>query len=76
MKKKKINFITKKTRFSELLEKFPETMEIFMKEGMYCLGCPMSSLETIEEGCKVHGLDVNKIIKKLNKKLKKKNVTI
>ena len=63
--------ITKKMTFTKVLEKYPETAEIFMNEGMYCLGCSASSYETIGQGCLAHGLDVNKIIEKLNKKIQK-----
>ena len=30
-----------------------------------CGGCAMAQFETIEEGCLLHGIDVNKIIKEL-----------
>ncbi len=62
--------ITKKMTFSEVLEKYPETSEIFMDEGMHCIGCPMSASETIEQGCEAHELNAEKIIEKLNNKLK------
>lgn len=71
MKKQK-TVINKKTKFSEILKKHPETAEIFMEEGMYCVGCPMSSTETIEQGSLAHGISPDKIIERLNKKLKKK----
>ena len=34
--------------------------------GMHCLGCPASQMETLEEACDVHGIDVEEVIKKLN----------
>ncbi len=68
MKAKKI---TKKMKFSEILELKPEAGEILFEAGMMCFGCPMASQETLEEGCKAHGLsdkDINKIVEKVNKK--------
>ena len=37
-----------------------------------CAGCGMAHYETIEQGYRVHGLNINKILKKLNKPLSKK----
>lgn len=40
--------------------------QILMAEGMHCLGCPSSQMESLEEACMVHGLDVDPIITKIN----------
>ncbi len=59
--------IEKTTKIGELLENAPEKAEILLNAGMHCLGCPASQEETIEEACMVHGIDVEEIIKELNK---------
>ena len=56
----------KDTRIGELLEKTPEKAEILLEAGMHCLGCPASQMETLEEACDVHGIDVQEILDKLN----------
>ena len=56
----------KDTKIGEILEKAPEKAEILLEVGMHCLGCPASQMETIEEACAVHGIDVNELIEKLN----------
>ena len=61
--------ITKTITLGQLLKKYPEAAEVLFKEGMMCVGCPMAMQETLEQGCQVHGLDVNKIIKEINKKI-------
>ncbi|MEK6832480.1 MAG: DUF1858 domain-containing protein [Nanoarchaeota archaeon] len=64
--------ITRKTDMHELLMKKPELAGILFQSGMGCVGCPMSMGETIEEGCKVHGMndkEIDKLIKELNKKI-------
>ncbi len=58
--------ITKNTQIGELLEKVPEKADILLEAGMHCLGCPASQMETLEEACQVHGIDVEEIVKKLN----------
>ncbi len=59
--------IKKDMTIGELLEKAPEKAEVLLNAGMHCLGCPASQAETIEEACEVHGIDVEEIIKELNK---------
>lgn len=64
--------IDKKMSFAQVLKKYPETAEIFMKEGLHCIGCPLAMMESIEQGCLAHGIDADKLIEKINKKLKEK----
>ena len=59
--------IEKTITIGELLEKYPEKADILLEAGMHCLGCPASQAETIEEACMVHGIDVDDLIKELNK---------
>ena len=56
----------KDTRIGEILEKAPEKAEILLAVGMHCIGCPASQMETLEEACEVHGIDVEEVVKKLN----------
>lgn len=57
---------SKDTKIGEILEKAPEKAEILLEIGMHCLGCPASQMETLEEACEVHGIDVEELIEKLN----------
>lgn len=59
--------INKDMRIGELLEVAPEKASILMDAGMHCLGCPASQAETLEEACEVHGIDVNELLKEINK---------
>ena len=59
--------INKDTTIGEILEKAPEKADILIEIGMHCLGCPASQMETLEEACAVHGIDVNEVVEKLNK---------
>ena len=63
--------ITKKTKLNELLVKKPESAEILFEAGMGCCGCPMAQEETLEDGCKAHGMgkkEIENLVKELNKK--------
>ena len=56
----------KDTIISEVLEVDPDCAIFFYEIGMYCLSCPMSSGETIEEACAVHGVDCDELLERLN----------
>ncbi|MCX6814451.1 MAG: DUF1858 domain-containing protein [Candidatus Aenigmarchaeota archaeon] len=53
--------------FAEVLQRFPQTMPVFGKYGMHCIGCSMSAFETIEQGALAHRIDVKKFVDDLNK---------
>jgi len=59
--------ITKDMTFGELLSKHPEAANKLADRGLFCGGCPMAQLETIEDGAKAHGVDVDELIEGLNK---------
>ncbi len=56
----------KDTKIGEILEVAPEKAYILLEVGMHCLGCPASQMETLEEACGVHGIDVEEVLEKLN----------
>ena len=58
--------ITKDMSFGEVLQRFPQTMPVFGKYGMHCIGCSMSAFETIEQGALAHRIDVKKFVDDLN----------
>ena len=68
--------ITKETIISEAVEKNERAAEIMFKHGLHCIGCHVSAHETIEQGCKAHGLsdkEIDEIVKEMNKAEKKKD---
>jgi hybrid cluster-associated redox disulfide protein len=70
MADKKKFIISKDTMIGEIVEKRPELAEKLAKKGFHCLGCPMSRMETLEQGAMTHGMDEKKIarlVEELNK---------
>ena len=51
---------------AEILEKHPKAEEILTGFGFHCLYCPCSQMETLEEACEVHEVDVDEVLKALN----------
>lgn len=58
--------ITKDMAIGEVVDKYPETAEVFMKHGLRCMGCMMAMMETLEQGARSHGIDLKKLMKELN----------
>ena len=58
--------ITKDMTIGEIIVNKPEVAPILMEAGMHCISCPASAMETLEEACEVHGIDVDELIEKLN----------
>jgi hypothetical protein len=66
--------ITEKTNLSEIL-KNPKLVEILEKYNFPCLACPFAKMEieNLEIGkvCDLYGIEVKKVLKELNKAIKK-----
>ncbi len=58
--------ITKDTIIVDVLRLDINAAQVFMEEGLHCLGCAMSTNETIEQACYVHGMDPDHLLSKLN----------
>lgn len=58
--------ITKEMKIDEVIQKYPETMEVFLESGFHCFGCAGAAFENLEQGAMVHGIDIDKLIEKLN----------
>jgi len=59
--------ITKDNTIEEIVTKNPETMMVFMKHGLHCVGCHVAAFESIEQGAEAHGIDVDALVADLNK---------
>ena len=60
-------YVNEQTLIGEIVNQYPETVDILLGIGMHCLGCPASRGETIEEACMVHGADSDALVLALNK---------
>jgi hybrid cluster-associated redox disulfide protein len=58
--------ITRKTSIIELLRSHPMARDIFARHGMGCIGCMGAATETIENGAKMHDIDIEALLKELN----------
>ena len=58
--------ITKDMSTLEVVQKYPDTVDVFVNAGMGCLGCAAAHFENIEQGAMAHGIDVDQLVKDLN----------
>jgi hybrid cluster-associated redox disulfide protein len=57
---------TKDMSILDALQADPRAREIFAAHGMGCIGCMGATLESIEAGAKMHGLDTAALLRDLN----------
>ncbi|MCL5885177.1 MAG: DUF1858 domain-containing protein [Deltaproteobacteria bacterium] len=62
--------IDKTMKIEDILRKYPQTVPVFERFGIDCAGCQLSEFEDLEHGAKVHGIDVEALLAKLNESLK------
>lgn len=63
--------ITKDMSILEAMQIHPEIREVLKRHGMGCLGCMGAADETIEAGAKMHGIDLESLLKELNELVQK-----
>ena len=56
----------------DVVKKYPFSVEIMLEHGLQCVGCHVATWETIEQGAAGHGIDADKLVNDLNKKIKVK----
>jgi hybrid cluster-associated redox disulfide protein len=59
--------ITKDMTIEDVVNQYPESMMVFMKHGLHCVGCHVSAFESVEDGAKAHGINVDALVDDLNK---------
>lgn len=63
--------ITKEMGILDIVTAHPETLEVFMKFGMGCVGCAAARFENLEAGARVHGIDVDEMVNSMNEIIEK-----
>jgi len=58
--------VTKEMIIGEILHLDNGIAPILMQAGMHCLGCPSSQMESLEDACAVHGINVDVLIEQIN----------
>jgi hybrid cluster-associated redox disulfide protein len=58
--------ITKDMSIGEIVQQYPQTIEVFLRHGLMCFGCAIARFENIEQGASAHGIAIEPLIQDLN----------
>lgn len=57
--------IAKTDSIVDVINTYPEAVNILQKNGVHCMGCLLAHSESIFDGLTAHGLDAEKVIKEI-----------
>ena len=57
--------LTTDLTIAEVMDRWPETIPIFFRYRMACVGCPIAPFETLAEVAVIYGLDLGCFINEL-----------
>lgn len=63
--------ISRDMLIGEITSKYPEVIPILVDHGLHCMGCHVATWESLEQGAAAHGINVDKVLDDLNKKIGK-----
>ena len=58
--------VTKEMGIMEIVQNHPESVEVFQRYGMGCIGCAAARFENLEAGARVHGFDPDAMVADIN----------
>ena len=58
--------VTKEMSIIEIVQNYPQALEVFAKYGLGCIGCAAARFENLEAGAKVHGVDPEQMVAEIN----------
>ena len=61
-----MNTITKDMPIGEIVQSYPQTIEVFLRHGLMCFGCAIARFENVEQGAMAHGIDIDALMQDLN----------
>lgn len=50
---------------SELLTHYPQTVSIFLRRKMLCVGCPAETFHTVEDVARIYGIAFEQFLREL-----------
>ncbi len=59
--------ISARMSIADVISKYPETMEVFLRRGLHCFGCMGAGFENLRAAAKIHGVGLADLLKDLNR---------
>ncbi len=50
------DFVTKDMLIGEVVARYPQAVDVFLRHGLHCVGCHISPYESVYQGSKGHGM--------------------
>ncbi|MBN1933220.1 MAG: DUF1858 domain-containing protein [Anaerolineae bacterium] len=50
----------------DVVRSYPQTIQVFLRHGLMCVGCAVARFENIRDGATAHGINVDALIADLN----------
>lgn len=69
-------FVKKNDIVMDAVNKYPEIAKVLGESGLHCVGCHVSTVETIEEGCLGHGMsseEIDELMQEVNLRIEEYN---
>jgi hybrid cluster-associated redox disulfide protein len=66
MEVNQVDTITKDMTIGDVVQEYPQTIEVFLKHGLMCFGCAIARFENVEQGAMAHGINAEVLMKDLN----------
>jgi hybrid cluster-associated redox disulfide protein len=57
---------------AEVMDRWPETIPIFFRYRLACVGCPIASFETLAEVAVIYGIDLDCFLNELRQTIRVK----
>ena len=58
--------VTKEMNIMDIVQSYPQSIEVFQRYGLGCIGCAAARFENLEAGAKVHGFDPDAMVDDIN----------
>ncbi|HIE56847.1 MAG TPA: DUF1858 domain-containing protein [Anaerolineales bacterium] len=65
--------ISPQQAMSEILGRWPETIPVFIRYRMECVGCYLSTFDTLEEAAVAHHIPLDTLVEALNQEIDAQN---
>jgi len=59
--------VSKDMVIKDVINKYPGAVKVFMKHGLRCVGWGGALFETVEQGARAHGINLDLLMEDLNK---------
>ena len=63
---KKDRLITEDMTIGNIVREYPSAATVMLEYGLHCIGCHVAEWETLEQGCKAHGISKEEMDKMLD----------